>query len=69
MPVFRHPDGMAFHHPTRTSPAQLRQMTADRPDDARGWSSLAMPGRLIRSLQAFREWSANLSYAMLPVLD
>jgi hypothetical protein len=44
-------------------------MTADRPDDARGWISLAMPGRLMRSLRVFREWFANLSYAMIPVLD
>jgi hypothetical protein len=53
--------------PDATSPAQLRQPTADRPDDARGGINLATGSRLMRS-QVFRQWLANRSYAMLPVL-
>ena len=41
--------------------ALLRHMTTNRPDE-QAWISLAVPGRLMGSLQVFRKWSANLSY-------
>jgi uncharacterized membrane protein YeaQ/YmgE (transglycosylase-associated protein family) len=44
--------------PTRTSPAQLGQPAIR-----------AMPGRLMRFVQVFREWLANLRCAMIPGQD
>ena len=76
MLAFRHPDALAFSSAKAglsscpagpcgdQSPRVRRQ-----PGLWRGWISLAMPGRLMRSLQMFGEWFANLSYAMIPVLD
>ena len=46
----------------------LRHVTANRQDEP-SWTSLAVPGWLVGSLEVFSEWSAILSCAMVAIWD